>query len=67
MRRGETGILKFPGGCGVRHRSRWVCSDGRIVGLHFGVHQAQKDREFESLSEISEEQAGKTRGREGFC
>lgn len=38
-----------------------------MVGLHFGVHQTQKDRESESLTEISEEQASKTRGREGFC
>lgn len=67
MRSGKTGILKFLGCCGVRHRSRWVRSFAKMAGLHFGVCQAQKDRQSQSLTQVSEEQANETGGREVFC
>lgn len=41
------------------HRSRWIYSFAKMAGLHFGVCQAQKDRQSDSLTQVS--------GKEVFC
>lgn len=48
-------------------RSRWVRSFAKMAGLHFGICQAQKDEQADSLTQVSEEQANTTGGREVFC